>query len=505
MLFSKRLGIILLFFCFYIPVFGQDSMISAADTASVLPEIGIENSLTSEPAPQLGYQKTGNDPGFISFSRGVLGLFTCIFIAFLISNNKRRINWRLVGMGTLIQLLIGFLILNPFQIPFLDWVRLGFEFVAKGFTKIIGFSDAGVVFLFGTFESGQTILDPALLTFAIKVIPTVIFFSALTSVLFYFGFLQKVVYVLAWMLKKSMGLSGAEALAASGNVFLGQTEAPLLVKPYIEKMTRSELLCLMSGGMATIAGGVLAAYIGFLGGGIKSQELFYAVHLLTASVMSAPAAIVIAKILVPETEQFDRDLNLSKEKLGSNFLDAISIGTTDGLKLAVNVAAMLLVFTALVAFLNYILQNGIGSISMGGKNLNDVFYNMSGGAYSGFNLQALLGYICSPIAWLIGVPKEDILIVGQLLGEKTAINEFYAYTQMGKLKNAGLFTYEKSLIMATYVLCGFSNFASIGIQIGGIGALAPGKRSELAALGFRAMIGGTLACLMTASVAGMFY
>ncbi|MGQ3012870.1 MAG: NupC/NupG family nucleoside CNT transporter, partial [Flavobacteriales bacterium] len=298
-----------------------------------------------------------------------------------------------------------------------------------------------------------------------------------------------------------MRLSGAEALAASGNIFLGQTEAPLLVRPYIEKMTRSEIMCLMTGGMATIAGGVLAAYIGFLGGDDKAQQTFYAMHLLTASVMSAPAAIVAAKILVPETEPFIEDLQVSKERIGSNFLEAISNGTTDGLKLAVNVGAMLLVFTALVTLVNALLDDGLGSIT----GLNAEITAVTNGRYNGLNLQFILGCICSPIAWLLGVPTADMMSVGQLLGEKTAINEFYAYTQMGKMKNTGVFVYEKSLVMSTYILCGFSNFASIGIQIGGIGSLAPSKKALLSELGFRAMLGGTIACLLTAAIAGMFY
>lgn len=504
MIFNKKMLIALLAVGTVSTGYAQDStLVSSVIDSLPLSQPVVEASTSSPMA--YGFINASQGPDLNSFARGLLGLLTCVIIAFLISNNKSKVNWRLVGSGILFQVIIGFLILNPLKLGFLNWVRGGFEFLAKCFSKVISFSDAGVNFLFGTFASGQTLVDPALATFAIKVLPTVIFFSALTSVLFYLGILQKVVYALAWVLKKTMKLSGAEALAASGNIFLGQTEAPLLIKPYIDKMTRSEIMCLMSGGMATIAGGVLAAYIGFLGGGIKSQEIFFAIHLLTASVMSAPAAIVMSKILVPECEPFSEDLKVSKERIGSNFLDAISNGTTDGLKLAVNVGAMLLVFTALVAFLNYILQSGVGNITIAGQNLNGLVSSFSGGSYDGFNLQSILGYICSPIAWLIGVPADDMLVVGQLLGEKTAINEFYAYTQMGKIKNATGFTYEKSLIMSTYVLCGFSNFASIGIQIGGIGALAPSKRADLAALGFRAMIGGTLACLMTATIAGMFY
>lgn len=441
------------------------------------------------------FQVPSEGLSLMSISRGMLGILICVIILFLFSNNRAKINWKLVISGIALQLVLGILVL---KVPF---VKNVFEYLANAFAKLIGFADSGVAFLFGSFASGQTIVEQPLVNFAIKILPTVIFFSALTSVLFYFGILQKVVYALAWALKKIMRLSGAEALAASGNIFLGQTEAPLLVRPYIEKMTRSEIMCLMTGGMATIAGGVLAAYIGFLGGGDKVQQTFYAMHLLTASVMSAPAAIVAAKILVPETEPFIEDLQVSKERIGSNFLEAISNGTTDGLKLAVNVGAMLLVFTALVTLVNALLDDGLGSIT----GLNAKITSVTNGRYNGLNLQFILGCICSPIAWLLGVPTADMMAVGQLLGEKTAINEFYAYTQMGKMKNTGVFVYEKSLVMSTYILCGFSNFASIGIQIGGIGSLAPSKKALLSELGFRAMLGGTIACLLTAAIAGMFY
>lgn len=446
-------------------------------------------------------QKVQNSPiasngvSLESISRGLLGLFFLLVICFLLSNNRSKINWRLVISGVVLQIVAAILV---FKAPFVKDI---FEAIGRGFTQVIGFSNSGVQFLFGSFASQQTIVEQPLVNFAIIILPTVIFFSALMSLLFYFGILQKIVYVLAWIMKKTMGLSGAEALAASGNIFLGQTEAPLLIKPYIDKMTRSEVMCLMTGGMATIAGGVLAAYIGFLGGGDKDQEVFYAMHLLTASVMSAPAAIVAAKMIIPETEVVNQDMKIGKEKIGSNFLDAISNGTTDGLKLAVNVGAMLLVFIAMVTMFNYFLQDIVGHYT----GLNPEIVALSGGRFSGLNLQFILGYVCSPIAWLVGVPAEDMVIVGQLLGEKTVLNEFYAYTQLGKAKTGGLFVHQKSIIISTYILCGFSNFASIGIQIGGIGSLSPGQRPVLSSLGFRAMIAGTIACLMTAAVAGMFY
>ena len=296
-----------------------------------------------------------------------------------------------------------------------------------------------------------------------------------------------------------MNLSGAESLSAAGNIFLGQTESPLLVRPYLDSMTRSEIMCLMTGGMATIAGGVLAAYMQYLGGDDPVQRALFAKHLLTASVMSAPAAVVAAKILVPETENFDRSMKISENRMGSNLLEAISNGTSDGLRLAVNVGAMLLVFTALIYMGNYMLHDLIGSWT----GLNDLI--VANTNYDGLSFQFIVGYAFAPIAWLMGIPSEDIVLVGQLLGEKTILNEFYAYSTLGEMKNAGVFAHEKSIIMATYILCGFANFASIGIQIGGIGALAPTRKGMLSKLGLYALLGGTLACLFTASIVGMFY
>lgn len=453
----------------------------------------LSQPLTEDKAP--AFRVPGNGVTIQSVFRGLLGIVFLLSLSFLFSARRSAINWRLVISGILIQIIIGILVLNvPLFKDVLEWI-------SAGFLKILSFTSEGVKFLFGSFRFGQQLVEEPLVNFAITILPTVIFFSALTSLLFYFGILQKVVFALAWLMKKTMGLSGAEALAASGNIFLGQTEAPLLIKPYIEKMTRSEIMCLMTGGMATIAGGVLAAYVGFLGGDDPAQQMFYAKHLITASVMSAPAAIVAAKILVPENESYSHEMKISKEKIGSNFLEAISNGTTDGLKLAVNVGAMLLVFIAMVTMFNFLLEGVIGYYT----GLNVEIVEATGGRYSGLNLQFVLGYIGAPIAWMLGVPNDDMLVVGQLLGQKTVLNEFYAYTQMGALKAAGAFTHEKSLVMTTYILCGFANFASIGIQIGGIGSLAPLRKETLSQLGFRAMIGGTIACLLTATVAGMFY
>lgn len=428
------------------------------------------------------------DIDFISILRGILGMAVLIGIAWLFSNNKKAINWKLVGKGLLIQLVFAILVLK------VDFVAKGFDFASKAFTKLIGFTQEGTLFLFKNFDSG--IIESSLVNFVIMVLPTVIFFSALTSLFYYWGILQKIVYVFAWVMKKVMKLSGAESLAAAGNIFLGQTESPLLVKPYLNKMTDSELMCLMSGGMATIAGGVLAAYIGFLGGADEAQQIYFAKHLLAASVMSAPAAVVAAKILVPQTEKVNENLTLPKEKIGANALEAIANGTTDGIRLAVNVAGMLLVFIALLATGNYILFK-IGDWT----SINDAIVENT--SYDGLSFQFLLGYLFAPLTWLMGVCKEDMVLVGQLLGEKTILNEFVAYVSLGELKMQGKFVEEKSIVMATYILCGFANVASIGIQIGGIGALAPQKKATLAKFGFKALIGGTLASLFTAVIVGV--
>jgi concentrative nucleoside transporter, CNT family len=375
-------------------------------------------------------------------------------------------------------------------------LQLVFEVVGGFFVTILSFTEQGSRFVFGDLVSPDGGVG---FVFAFQILPTIIFFSALTSLLFYLGVLQKIVYGIAWIMSKTMKLSGAESLAAAANIFIGQTEAPLLVKPYIAGMTRSELLCLMTGGMATIAGGVMAAYIGFLGGDDPVMRLFFAKHLLAASVMSAPAAIVSAKMLLPQREEINQKLDVSKERIGSNFLEALAVGTTDGLKLAVNVAAMLLVFIAMIAMVNFGLRDILGHYT----GWNESIVAVSGGAYDGFTLQFLLGYICAPLSWLMGVCSEDMVLVGQLIGEKTILNEFVAYTTLGTMKSSLVFSEEKSIIIATYILCGFANFASIGIQIGGIGSLAPERRADLSKMGFRALLGGTVASLLTASIVGM--
>jgi CNT family concentrative nucleoside transporter len=427
----------------------------------------------------------------IGVLKGVLGLAVLIGIAWVFSSDRKKVDWRLVGMGLLIQLVLAVCII---KVPFIE---SAFEAVSAGFVKVISFTNKGTEFLFSSFISGE--IESPLINFVVMVLPTIVFFSALSSLLYYLGVLQKVVYVFAWVMRKTMRMSGAESLSAAGNIFLGQTEAPFLVKPYLDNMTKSEIMCLMTGGMATIAGGVLAAYIGFLGGGDPVQQILFAKHLLAASVMSAPAAVVAAKILVPETEEYDSSMNITKDKLGANVLEAIANGTSDGVKLAVNVAAMLLVFTAFVYMANWILGDLIGNWT----GLNEVIATNTD--FDGLSMQFFLGSIFAPLAWLMGVAIEDIFLVGQLLGEKTILNEFYAYKTLGEMKSAGLFAEEKSLIMATYILCGFANFASIGIQIGGIGTLIPNRKGLLSKLGLRALLGGTLASLFTAVLVGMFY
>lgn len=426
----------------------------------------------------------------MSIGRGLLGILVLVAIGFLFSTDRKAIDWKLIGTGILIQFILAVAILK------VSWVEHGFDAVGQGFVKLISFTDFGTEFLFSSFVTGNS--EAAVISFAFRILPTIVFFSALTSLLYYIGVLQKVVYVFAWLMKKTMKLSGAESLAAAGNIFLGQTESPFLIKPYLDKMTKSEIMCLMTGGMATIAGGVLAAYIGFLGGDDPAQQVLFAKHLLAASVMSAPAAVVAAKLLLPEKEQFNESMEISKEKMGANVLEAVANGTSDGVKLAVNVGAMLLVFTAFVYMGNWIMRDLIGQYS----GLNAIILANTG--YDGLSFQFLVGYAFSPIAWLMGVPSEDIFLVGQLLGEKTILNEFYAYKTLGEMKWGGQFVHEKSMIMATYILCGFSNFASIGIQIGGIGTLIPNRKGLLSQLGMRALLGGTLACLLTAVLVGMF-
>ncbi|HOH99089.1 MAG TPA: nucleoside transporter C-terminal domain-containing protein [Bacteroidales bacterium] len=417
-------------------------------------------------------------------------MLVLVFISWLLSSNRKAISWRVVAIGLGFQLVLA---LGVLYVPF---VQLFFEFIGKLFVKVLDFTEAGTEFLFSSMVTGK--IEPGLITFAVKILPTIIFFSALTSVLFYLGVIQKVVYGMAWVMTKALRLSGAESLSVAGNIFLGQTESPLMIKAYLEKMNRSEILLVMAGGMATLAGGVLAVYISFLGGDDPVQRLLFAKHLLTASVMAAPGVVVISKILVPQTEDISRNIEITADKAGKNILDAISNGTREGLKLAVNVAAMLLVFIAFIALVNYVFLK-VGDWT----SLNTLIADYTGGQFEQLSLQFVLGYTLAPLMWLLGVPTADMTLVGQMLGEKTIMTEFIGYVSLAELKTAGAFADPKSIIMATYMLCGFANVASIGIQIGGIGSLAPNQRLLLTQFGFKALIAGTLASLMSATIIGM--
>lgn len=475
----------------------QDTVLNEPKTTSQLENNTSEALINNDKKNNIETTTVSSNPiipsqGFSinSLWRGALGMISLIFIAFLFSSNKKAINWKIVGIGLVFQLFIAIGVLK------VEFIKTIFEFVGNLFVNVLDFTRVGSKFLF---EGLVVDMDTFGFIFAFQVLPTIIFFSALTSVLFYLGIIQKVVKAMAWLLSKALKISGAESLSVAGNIFLGQTEAPLLIKAYLEKMNKSEMLLVMIGGMATVAGAVLAAYIGFLGGDNPELRLFYAKHLLAASVMAAPGAIVISKILYPQTESIDTDVNVSQEKIGSNFLDAIANGTTEGLRLAVNVGAMLLVFVAFIAMFNGIL-GWVGDVS----TINTwIIKNTS---YQSLSIELILGYAFAPLMWIIGVAKEDMAMMGQLLGIKLAASEFVAYIQLADLKNVANvmhLNYEKSVIMATYMLCGFANFASIGIQIGGIGSLAPSQRKTLSQFGIKALIGGSIASLVSATIAGM--
>ncbi|MEY4617702.1 MAG: hypothetical protein RJB66_2662 [Pseudomonadota bacterium] len=414
--------------------------------------------------------------------RAFLGICVLIGFCYVISSHRKKILWSEIVYALLLQILFAFLVL---KVPGVVSV---FDFISSFFVKVLDYTREGSEFLFGQLMK----VDSVGFIFAFQVLPTIVFFSALTTLLYYFGILQKVVYACAWVMSKGIRLSGAESLSTAGNIFLGQTEAPLLIKPYLPTMTRSELLCVMIGGMANIAGGVLAAYVGFLGGEDPVQRQLFATHLLCASIMSAPATILVSKLIEPETarEKLDTKLRQVDIPAGHNALDAICLGTTEGMGLAMNVGAMLLVFTAVMAMANSLI-GGLGTLV--------------GGEATHWSLQAALSYLFSPVAWIIGVDGSDITKVGQLLGEKTILNEFYAYGTLAKFKAAGAFESQRSLIIATYALCGFANFASIGIQVGGISQMAPSQRKTLTQLGIKALVGGTICTLMTATIVGAIY
>jgi len=431
----------------------------------------------------------------VSILFGILGLVVLLGVAWLFSNSKKDINWRLVSIGILLQLFFAvFVILTP-------WGAIIFNFIGKFFVQIISFTNDGAAFVFGVLANQGTFMKafPEELhmqgvgfLFAFQVLPTIIFFSSLMTVLYHLGFMQKVVQGMAWVMAKLMKVSGAESISVAANVFIGQTEAPLVVRPYISKMTQSEILTLMIGGMATIAGGVLAAYVSLLGGADPAQQIYYAKHLLSASIMAAPATMVIAKILVPEKEESLTmgTVKVEVEKTSTNVIEAAATGAADGLKLALNVGGMLLAFIALISMINWVLS-GVFTDLMG-ITINE----------TPISLEIVLGYVLSPIAWIIGVPWGDAVTVGSLIGQKVVLNEFIAYLNLSQIIPSGILS-DKAVIISTYALCGFANFSSIAIQIGGIGGIAPDRRGDLAKYGLRAVLGGSLATFMTATIAGV--
>jgi len=416
--------------------------------------------------------------GTIAF--GIFGLAVLISIAFVLSSNRKAVDFKLVASGVSLQLFFAILVI------LVPGGREFFEGLSRIFVRVISFAMEGSAFIFGS------LADPSNLgfIFAFQVLPTIIFFAALMSVLYHIGLMQKIVQAMAWVMLKVMRISGSESLSVAANVFVGQTEAPLVVRPYIAKMTESELFTMMVGGMATIAGGVLAAYITMLGGADEAVRIFYAKHLLSASIMAAPATIVIAKLLKPEVdESLTRGkVTLHVEKTATNVIEAAANGAADGVRLALNVGGMLLAFIALIAMIDYPL-GWIGQIS-----------GIEAAAGTALSLSMILGYLLSPLAWVIGVPWQDAITVGGLIGEKAVTNEFVAYAHLKEIQHT---LSPKALLISTYALCGFANFSSIAIQIGGIGGLAPERRSDIARLGLRAVLGGTLATMMTATIAGV--
>ena len=416
--------------------------------------------------------------------RFLVGLFFIIFIAYLFSSDRKNISWKLILSGVLLQMIFALLISN---VSFIESI---FRTVSEFFVLLISFSKQGTLFLFP---------DASFNGFAFSALPVVILFSSISSFLYYFGILQYIVKSIAWIMSKTMKLSGAESLSAAGNIFLGQTEAPLLVKPYIKNMSRSELMCLMTGGMATIAGGVFAAYVALLGGSNPEENLKFATILLTASIMNAPAGIVMAKIFYPENKKnkINQNLKINQEDIGSNAIHALAKGASDGLKLAFNIAAMLLAFLAVVYMLNHFLTY-VGDIT----NLNNIIQTTSNGQFDKLSMEYILGQFFRIFAFMIGISWDESALVGSLLGQKFVLNEFIAYVDLSQMKMEGVLS-EKSIIISTYALCGFANFSSIAIQIGGIGSMAPSRQEEISKLGFRALIAATLATLLTGNIAGI--
>ena len=427
--------------------------------------------------------------GHIAF--GLFGLAVLVGIAFLFSNNKRAVSWKLVATGVALQIVFATIVL---KVPF---GRDVFNTLALGFVKLLDFVRVGSEFIFGTFMDTTKFG----FVFAVQVLPTIVFFASLTGVLYHLGVMQQIVRGMAWVITKVMNVSGAETTSVCASVFIGQTEAPLTIKPYIERMTQSELMTVMIGGMAHIAGSVMAAYVGLLGGDDPVQKTFFAKHLLTASVMAAPATLMLAKILVPETQEplTRGTIRLEVEKTTANVIDAAATGAGDGLRLALNVGAMLLAFIALIALLNAPIQ-WFGGHAWGDSGSINAWLSANAGRPIELSLQTIFGWVLSPLAWLIGVPWQDANLVGSFIGEKVVVNEFVAYVDMSKHLDQ---LTQHSQLIATYALCGFANFSSIAIQIGGIGGLAPNRRADLARFGLRAVLGGSLATFMTATIAGV--
>ena len=427
----------------------------------------------------------------VSLLRGLLGIICIVGIAFLFSTDRKRIDWKLVGSGLLLQIVFALSIL---YVPFIETF---FEFLGKIFVKILDFSQVGVDFLLGPLATKNNGV-----VFIIHSLPALIFFTALVSLLYHWGIIQRIVSFMSWILRFFLrNISGSEGLVVAGNTFLGMTESPVLAKQYLSQMNKSEIFLVMVSGMATIAGTVLGVYVGLLGEGDPVKQVFFAKHLLAASVMAAPGAIVLAKMIYPQTEQIEekQSVDMKAEKEHSSAIEALTAGTSTGLKLMVNVAAMLLVFIALVAFVNYICEGVIGRHT----GLNDWVATVTNGKSESFSIHFILGVLLSPLMWLIGIPVDDMMSVGALVGQKTVLNEFVAYFQMQQWKSAGVFVYEKSVVMSTYLLCGFANISSIGILLGGLGVLAPGKRPMVAQLGFRAMITGAAVSILSATIVGM--
>jgi concentrative nucleoside transporter, CNT family len=431
--------------------------------------------------------------------RGLIGLLFLTGVAYLISSNRKAVQWRVIGIGIAMQIIFGLAI---FKVGF---VHDGFEWLSSKFVAFLDFARQGAMFLFGGL-SVNSYNDPTAghnlgFLFAFQALPTVIFFSAVTTGLYYLGILQKIVYGFAWVMARTMRLSGSESLSAAANIFMGQTEAPLLVKPFIKNMTQSELFCLMTGGMATIAGSVLAVYVGMLGGADAASRATFATYLMCASIMNAPAAIVMSKLIFPETqpEKIDSTLRVNKEQIGSNLVDALASGAGDGIKLALNIGGMLLAFIAIILAINWGLA-GIGDLI----NVNTIIKESTNGAYSGLSLEYLLGQLFRVFAFFMGVDWSESLQVGSLLGKKMVLNEFLAYTDLAAFKANG-FLSDKAVLISTYALCGFANFSSIAIQIGGIGGMAENRKSDLSLLGFKSMLAAFLATMMTATIAGAIF